>query len=247
MKAMTSRLMLLSVVPLFATATAYAQAPGEWSPETSRDGQPPPYAPVGYAQPSYAQPPPTVAPPEAPPVVNRRWSVGLNLGQTELTAKTEYSEESATFGTGALALRYRPWQHLELEFTIGGGSQSVDEDKNGYRAPDGTELAIATGTLAARYRFNPGAKWNWWLLAGVGATTVARKDATDEEVDAAQRPHCTIGVGIERRFNRFALQFELRALAVGQTEEEMQLADQGIMTTDGLSGGNFSFGASYYF
>lgn len=246
MKVMTSRLMLLSIVPLFAAATAHAQAPGEWSPESSRDGQAPPYAPVGYAQPSYAQPPPTVAPLPPPPVVNRRWSVGLNLGQTELTAKSEYNEESATFGTGSLALRYRPWQHLELEFSIGGGRESVDEDKC-YDCGGEGDLAIATGTLAARYRFNPGAKWNWWLLAGIGATTVARHDATEEEVDAAQRPHGTIGVGIERRFNRFALQFELRALAVGQTEEEMQLADQGVMTTDGLSGGNFAFGASYYF
>ena len=54
-------------------------------------------------------------------------------------------------------------------------------------------------------------------------------------------------MGVERRFNRFALQFELRALMVGQTEQEMELADQGVMTTESISGGNFSFGASYYF
>lgn len=243
---MTSRLLLLSIVPVFAAATAHAQAPGEWSPESSRDAQPPSYAQPSYAQPSYAQPPPNVAPPEAPAPVNRKWSVGLSFGQTELTAKTAYSEESATFGTGSLALRYRAWQHLELEFSIGGGRQSVDTSKCDGCSSEG-DLALATGTLAARYRFDPQAKWNWWLLAGVGATTVARHDATDEEVRAAQRPHGVLGVGIERRFNRFALQFELRALAVGQTEEEMNLADQGVMTTDGMSGGNFAFGASYYF
>jgi hypothetical protein len=248
MEVMTPRLLLLSIAPVFAAATAHAQAPGEWTDGATK---PPPYAPVGYApsptaQPGYAQPPPDpghVAP-VAPPRV-RKWSVGLNFGQTELTAKNEYAEESVTFGTGSLALRYRGWRHLELEFSIGGGRQSLDEEKDG-RSGEG-DLAIATGTLAARYRFNPQAKWNWWLLAGVGATTVARHDATEEEVDAAQRPHGTLGVGIERRWSRFALQFELRALAVGQTEEEMELADQGIMTTEGLSGGTFAFGASYYF
>ncbi len=238
MKAMTPRLLLLSIAPVFAAATASAQAPGEWTP----DQQPAPQGePQGYAPSPYAQPPVAVV---APAPRARRWSVGLNLGQTELTANTDYGSESATFGTGSLAVRYRPWRHLELEFSIGGGRQTVDEEV--YGTSEG-ELAMATGTLAARYRFNPHKKWNWWLLAGLGATTVARHDASDEEIEAAQRPHGTLGVGVERRFNRFALQVELRALMVGQTEAEMDLADQGVMTTDGLSGGNFSFGASYYF
>lgn len=239
MKTMTPRLLLLSIAPLFATATSYAQAPGEWTPDQQAAPQ---GEPQGYAPSPYAQPPVAVVAP-APRV--RRWSFGLNLGQTELTSNSAYGDQSATFGTGALAVRYRAWRHLELEFTIGGGRQTLDEETDG-RTGEG-DLAMATGTLAARYRFNPQNKWNWWLLAGLGATTVARHDASDEEIDAAQRPHGTLGVGVERRFNRFALQFELRALAVGQTEQEMELADQGVMTTDGLSGGNFSFGASYYF
>jgi len=221
---MTPRLMLLSIAPVFAAATAQAQAPGEWTPE-----------------PAYAQPPsPAVAAPAAPAV--RKWSIGVSMGQTELAADG-LEDQAATFGTGTIAVRYRAWRHLELEFSLGGGRQHLPEDQGGGEG----ELAMATGTLAARYRFNPEQKWNWWLLAGLGATTVARNDATDEEINAAQRPHGTLGVGIERRWTRFALQFELRALAVGPTEAEMQLADQGVMTTQGLSGGQFAFGASYYF
>ena len=240
MKAMTPRLLLLSIAPVFATATASAQAPGEWTPDQEQSA--PPGEPQGYAPSPYAQAPVAAV---APAPRARRWSVGLNLGQTELTATSDYGDsQSATFGTGSLAVRYRPWQHLELEFSIGGGRQTLDEEIDGRSEGD---LAMATGTLAARYRFNPHQKWNWWLLAGLGATTVARHDASDEEIDAAQRPHGTLGVGVERRFNRFALQFELRALMVGQTEQEMELADQGVMTTESISGGNFSFGASYYF
>ena len=238
MKAMTPRLLVLSIASLCATATSHAQAPGEWSP----DPQAAPGEPQGYAPSPYAQPPVAVV---ATVRRVRRWSVGLNLGQTELTANTEYAGQSVTFGTGELAVRYRGWRHLELELTIGGGRQTLDAEKDGQTGEG--DLAMATGTFAARYRFNPQNKWNWWLLAGLGVTTVARYDASDAEIEAAQRPHGTLGVGIERRFNRFALQLELRALAVGQTEQEMELADQGVMTTDGLSGGNFSFGASYYF
>jgi len=221
---MTPRLLALSLVPVFAATAAHAQAPGEWTPS-----------------PGYAQPPPQVAP-EAPR--DRRWSVGVSVGSTEISAQG-YEDQSVTFGGGSLAVRYRPWRHLELEFSFGGGREQLDEEQGGGEG----ELAMATGTLAARYRFNPHQKWNWWLLAGVGGTTVARNDATDEEIEAAQRPHGVLGVGLERRFNRFALQVELRALAIGQTEQEMQYEeDYGMSSgTEGLGGANFSIGASYYF
>ncbi|MBA3455041.1 MAG: outer membrane beta-barrel protein [Deltaproteobacteria bacterium] len=236
---MTPRLMLLSIAPLFVAASANAQAPGEWTPEQSAAQ---PHHPVGYAPTSnYAQPPVAAV---APAPRARRWSIGLNVGQTELTANSEYDSQSATFDTGSLAIRYRPWRHLELELSFGGGSQTVDDDE--YYGGE-SELAMATGTLAARYRFNPQRHWNWWLLAGIGGTTVANSDASDDEVEAAQRPHGVLGIGVEHRWTRFAVQFELRAMAVGQTKNEMELADQGIMTTDGLTGGNFAFGASYYF
>jgi hypothetical protein len=219
---MTPRLLYVALAPLFAAATAHAQAPGDWTPE-----------------PSYAQPPPVVAPQPAPQV--RKWSIGATAGQTDLSPK-EYPDQTAQFDTASLALRYRGWRHLELELTIGGGSQTQADNTD--RPGD---LAMSTGTLAARYRFNPENKWNWWLLAGLGVTTVAPASSSDEQIKAAQRPHGTIGVGLERRWTRFALQFELRALSVGQTQDEMTLADQGVMTTKGLSGGNFAFGASYYF
>lgn len=217
MEAMTARLAALAFLPLFAAATAHAQAPGEWTP-------------------SEPTAPPATSAPSAPA---HRWSVGVAIGSTEL-APDGFEDQSATFDGAAIAIRYRGWRHLELELSLGGGRQVLED---GIEGP----LAMATGTFAARYRFNPERSWNWWLLAGLGATTVAPHDASDEVIEAAQRPHVAIGVGLEKRWNRFALQLELRALGVGQTEEEMQLTRDGAMVSSGLSGGNASLGASYYF
>jgi hypothetical protein len=214
---MSPRLWVVSLVPLFAAATAHAQAPGEWEP-------PPYYGPA------------VVEPPPAPPLPGR-WSIGLSAGNTVFG--TESSDETVDFAGGSLALRYRPWRKVELELTLGGGRQTIDGE-------DG-DLAMATGTLAARYRFNQRDKWNWWLLFGVGATTIARHDASDDEIDAAQRPHVAVGIGLEYRFTNLALQIEGRAIGLGQTEAEMEAYDRGEYTPESIAGGTVTFGASYYF
>lgn len=215
---MTLRLLALATLaPLaLATSTASAQAPGQWAPPPPSD---------------YAAPPPP------PPIVEQRWSVGLSMQHT--TVATDDGAAEANFAGGEIALRYRGWRHLELELSFGGGRQQLDDGSEG-------DLALGYGTLAARYRFNPHQSWNWWLLAGFGGTTIARYDASDDELADANRPHGTIGVGFEKRWSRLALQAELRAIGYGQTETEMELADYG-MPMPNLSGGSFSLGASYYF
>jgi hypothetical protein len=219
MKAMSLRVWV-SLASLFATGTAFAQAPGE-----------------------YAAPPPQVAPaPPPPPPAPRehRFSIGVGVGQMELTPDG-YDDQRQTFDVGDLALRYRPWRHLEVELSFGGGHEYLDGGEEG-------QSAVAWGTLAARYRFNPQDHWNWWLLAGFGQTTVALRGSTSDEIDAAARTHGVLGVGIERRWEHFALQFELRAIATGATQADRDLEDQyGYATGPGLSGGQFSLGAGYYF
>ncbi len=208
---MTARLALASLLALSATASA--QAPGEWTP-----------APVE---------------PVAPAPRVSRWSVGVSFHETNLSSNESSAE--TMFAGGLLAVRYRgAWRHLELELTFGGGRERLDDGSEG-------PLAMMTGTFAARYRFNPERSWNWWVLAGLGGTTIARHDAPDHEIETAQRPHGVLGVGLEKRWNRFALQFEIRGLSIGQTDEEMELADQGAMVPTGLGGGQLSIGASYYF
>lgn len=217
---------LLSFATVLVAGTAYAQAPGQYAPPSA---------------PGYAQPPPQTVAVVAPPArVERRWSIGLAAGQLELTPDG-YDEARQTFDMGQLAVRYRPWRHLELELTLGGGHEYLEGGEEG-------DYAVAMGTLAARYRFNPHESWNWWLLAGFGQTTVAPRTSTQQDIDAAARAHGTLGVGIEKRWTRFALQFELRAIATGPTQAELDAETQyGYMPGPGLSGGNFTFGANYYF
>lgn len=219
---MSPRLWIATLVTL-AAGTAYAQAPGE-----SYDNNPPAYGPY------YAQPPAVVV--EQGPQLPGRFSIGLNM-QSASFGVGDGPEDK--FDGGSIAIRYRPWRHVDLELSLGGGRQNIDGMEGA--------LAMGTGTLAARYHFNQENHWNFWLLFGVGATTIARHDATDEEIDAAQRPHLAIGAGLEYRFTNFALQLEARAMGLGQTEDEQMLQEQGVYTSEGLSGGSIALGASYYF
>ncbi|CAN5919070.1 hypothetical protein BH11MYX2_BH11MYX2_35400 [soil metagenome] len=211
-----NRLVLLGLAPLCLAATSYAQAPGEYGPSS--------YAP---------SPPP---PPPAPRY--SRFSIGLNLAGTEL--KSDASGDTVGFSGVSFALRYRATQHLELEAEFGGGRESsrngVDEDMGS------SELAMGFGTLAARYRFTPWDHWNWWLLGGVGATTIAPHDASDQQISDSYRAHFAYGIGMEYRFVRFAIQAELRGYALGQTSQEMT-ADADPQ----LSAGSFSLGGNFYF
>lgn len=225
---MSPRMWIAALVTL-AAGTATAQAPGQ----AYDNPAPPAYGPY------YAQPPAVVAP--AGPQLPGRWSIGLGiLGSSFAPPNDVQGVMPVDFQGGAVALRYRPWRKVSLELSLGGGRQTLDDGMEG-------DLAMATGTLAARYHFNQESKLNFWLLFGVGATTIARHDATDEEIDAAQRPHLAIGAGLEYRFTNFALQLEVRALGLGQTETEQMLQEQGVYTGEGFNGGEVTLGASYYF
>jgi opacity protein-like surface antigen len=221
---MSPRLWIASLVPLFATATAYAQAPGQ-----SYDENPPAYGPY------YAQPPEVAVAPG--PQLPGRFSISLAMQSAEYTSND--TGESVQFDGGGFAIAYRPWRKVDLELSFGGGRQNQDGNEG--------DLAMASGTLAARYHFNQEQHWNFWLLFGVGATTIARHDASDEEIDAAQRPHMALGAGLEYRFTNLAIQLEARGVFLGQTEDEMNLAEQGQYTTEGISGGTIGLAAAYYF
>jgi hypothetical protein len=199
---------------------------------------------------------PTAPPPPATSVMENRWAIGLGFGSLGLApegnpdAKTEFS-------IGQLSLRYRATRQLELEVAFAGGRQRLDNGQDG-------DLAVASGTLGARYRFMPESAWNWWLMAGLGGTTVARHDATKQERDAASHGHGVLGAGLERRFAHFALQVEARLIRVGDKQQTDAPPPPAVVmpgTTGGVaqppmttttaggpqSGGSLTIGASYYF
>jgi len=234
---MSPRLFLLSLSPLLVASVAHAQAPGEMAPVAGPPAQPV-AAPVAVRE----------------SVMANRWAIGLSFGGLGV-APEDNPDAKTNFNIGEIALRYRVTRRLELELAVGGGRQVLEDDSEG-------DLEASTGMLAARYRFMPEHKWNWFLMAGIGGTSIADHDATDEERDAQSRGMFTLGAGIERRFRHFALQAELRGVGLGPRDTEDVPATE-VMGTgtapaaapppapmeakDNLSGGVFTIGASYYF
>ena len=227
----------LIVASLFVAGTAAAQAPGEVYESE-------PVAPPGMA-PVVAQPQPQPPPPPPPPK-DRRWSVGLGIGSLSL-APHHQPDNSSDFSLGMIALRWRPFRHLELELALSGGGTSEDSYE---------QREVSQGVFALRWRFNPQAKWNLWAMAGMGSLTV-----TDTNYgEGVQQSTLQFGLGLERRWNRFALQLEGRLVGVAPPEEEdvPPMADvrqpgqptppyESTPMADGWKGGQLVLSGNFYF
>ena len=223
----------LSLAPLFVASIAYAQAPGET-----------PIAPPPAAEScdsSLVQ----------ESVMANRWAVGLSIGHMTV-APDATPDSKSEFGYGELSLRFRATLHLELELAVGGGRQQLDKGQDG-------DLESHTGILAARWRFFPQHKWNFYVEAGLGGAAIVHKDASDKETNNAMQPLGMFGVGLERRWNHFALAAELRGIGMGEKKQDTMAVpattgggtDPGTTMTqttiEKRSGGTFTIGASYYF
>jgi hypothetical protein len=239
----------LVLASLLVSTAAYAQAPGDYGDEGT--GAPGMVAPV--AAPVVVVPPPPV----------RRWSIGLGFGSMGLHPHdAPDGTQDTQFGIGQLAVRYLAGRHLEIELTLGGGREKLEDGSQGDRE-------VNEGVLAARYRFSPGQRWNWWLMFGMGSLGVTRHDATKDEKDAASQSTMQFGVGLERRWTRFALQLELRAVGVKANDTATMpvkgtVTDAGGTTTmpipppepdtttslgngNGMAGGQMVLSGNYYF
>lgn len=225
---------------LFAATTAYAQAPGDYYEEGT--GAPGMSAPV------------VVAPTPPPPPKPRRWSVGLGVGSLSL-APHHAPDVETEYGVGQLAVRYLATRHLEIELAFAGGREKLDDGEEG-------DHEVSQAVLALRYRFSPGRRWNWWLMAGLGSLAVTPVEATKEQREYADQSTLQFGAGLERRWSRFALQLELRAVGVKAHDIE-DMPVRGEVTYpdgmpvppdhaptdagDGMSGGQLVFSGNYYF
>ena len=241
---MTPRLLALSLVPaaLALPATANAQAPGETY---------------------YAQPPSETTPAPAPVVVAttgrdplaQRWAIGLQFGGMGIAP--DDAMEDTEFATAELNVRFRATRRLEILLAFTGGRQMIED---AYGDQQEGDLALDMLTLGARFNFRPASRWNWYLMAGIGSTLIAHYETPEEVRDELRRPHGMFGIGIERRWTHFALQAELRGISVGEPEdgdEVMPVRPDGsrepapdvdfATTNDELGGGQFTFGASFYF
>jgi hypothetical protein len=187
-----------------------------------------------------------------PSVMANRWAVGFSIGSMSLAPDSAPDSETE-FATGELALRFRATRHLELEVSAGGGREQTADEELG-------DLEVATVALSARYRFRPEARWNWFLMGGIGAASVTHHDATDEQREQATQPLGMLGIGVERRFRRFAIQAEARGVGMAERkDDDMDVVDVARGPIEGpievpsrsadqaRSGGSLTVGLSYYF
>lgn len=230
-----------------SAATAFAQAPGDYYGPSSQ--------PATYSQPDPALAPPSMVPVQAAapaaapiPVMANRWAIGIAGGHMALAPK-DTPDAKTEFGVGELSLRFRATPHLEIEGAFGGGREHNQDGSDGG-------LDVRTGMLALRYRFSPYQHWNWWLMGGLGGIQVAPHGAPDQVFQDSERPMGQLGVGLEHRWQQFAVHAELRAVHVGQRDnQDTPTAAPSKMTTtqpvpmpdQDIGGGQLTIGASYYF
>ena len=254
---MLPRVVAAGFVVVATAATAYAQAPGDYQGQPSYDSQPTyesqPIMPPGYVSPQ----PIVVAQPPRPSVMDNRWAIGLAFGHMTLAPK-DSPDQKSDFGVGQLSLRFRATLHLELELALGGGREQLQDGTQG-------DLETKTGMLALRYRFAVEHPWNWWIMGGLGGIQAAPHGSDDQTFKDSERPMGQLGIGLERRWTNFALHAELAGISVGPPKANTQPvygtgtgapstttqppAPTGTMmtTSDQLSGGQLTIGASYYF
>lgn len=187
-------------------------------------------------------------------VMADRWAVGLSIGGFSVSPDSAPDQQSK-FDVGELALRFRATPHLELELAVGGGNEKLS---------DGTQGAnqVSMAALALRYRFAIESDWNWWIMGGLGQAVIDPQNIDSTQMDADTRPLGELGIGLEHRWDHFALQAELKAVGMGERKggnvkdapvpvdaSGAPIGGTGTTTTprDTMSGGSLTIGASYYF
>ena len=237
MRDMGARTLLVATFLIGSGSVALAQVPGDYNGDE------------GYGAPGMVQPQPVLVvanPCQCLDVMQNRWAIGLSAGSISTTPKG--GDYATQYDVGELSLRFRATPHFELELAVAGGE---DDQQTGQQ--------ISTVALNARYRFAAYSHWNWWLMGGLGALTMAYDGASKETLDANQRPMVQVGIGLEHRWSQFALQAELRLGTVGPTKNDNMAVPvteaNGTISTppdssssdDTYTAGSFTIGAGYYF
>lgn len=181
-----------------------------------------------------------------------RWGIGLRLSSTSFTDEANPDAEPTQFGGGGIEIGYRLGARWEFTLELGGGQEKLEDGSEGTRQ-------MSAATLAANYHLRPYRAWDVVLAAGFGSTTIVEEGASDEMREAAARGHIKLGVAVERRLRRWpvGLSIGLSMIGVAPAEEDApdapttqvppampELVDD---EDEGVSGGELTLGATYYF
>lgn len=229
----TTRFVLTAALSTAGLAAAHATAEAQYGPGACDCAVAP--APVVMVE----------APPSLP-----RWGIGLRM--TSLTLAPENNPDAETeYSGGGLQVRYRLAPRWQLELALDHLTERLEDGEMGTRQ-------LQSATLAAQYHFRPYNRWDWYALVGIGGTGNGDPEISDEEREASQMGHVQLGVGLERRWNHLAIGAEFRAVGMAPREEEDVPATDPVRPTGmtvptqeidggGISGGQLSIAATYYF
>lgn len=200
------------------------------------------------------------APAQSPWWDSRRIGVGLHVGGMSVHPEGAEGDDAATtdFGGGGLHVSYRIAPRWRVELRTDSLQEQLESGEPG-------DAQLGMVTLGAAFHLTPHRRWDWYLLAGFGGASDAREDATEAEVEASAMGVGYLGVGVERRWGRLGVAAELRALGLSPADDADDADAPPAMTDarggtvpgviddgdgaarDGLSGGQLTIGATYYF
>ncbi len=200
---------------------------------------------LAAAQPSAAEPVVIAAP--AP---ERNWGIGLHLGGMGVHPEDDDREEAHTeLGGGGVQVRYRLAPRWELELDLSGYGENRRENDG-----DGLRRSVGMVVLGAMFHINPHSDWKWSVLAGIGGA----HDVLEAENKAGERRRVAefsnglfrLGIGLEKRWERFGLAAQLYGLAMERNEDELDgpdYAGEDAPIARKQSGGLFQIVGNYYF
>jgi len=180
---------------------------------------------------------PAPAPVPRPVELSHRWGVAARAVSMSLA---DAADNQTEYSGGGFAVSYRIDPRWELALTF----DALD-------APEGPDLHAST--LTARFHLAPLRRWDWYLLAGIGAMQEVPLEGESAD-QAPTRGTFHAGVGLARRFPRWSLAAELHGLGVGpadstaaMTTARESMPTSPMATDDNLSGGQLTVAASFYF
>jgi hypothetical protein len=207
---------------------------------------------VAAAAPVLAQP--AAAQPEvAASARTQRWALGVHLGGVGLEPRDEDGEELAEgdadaieMGAVGLQLRYKLHRRWELELAA--------THMAGELADTGAERHSGSLTLGVMFHINPDDNWIWSGLFGIGGThdeIMVEKDGEHVTTAEFSEGHARLGIGLERRFDRFGIAAQL--YGIGFTRDDDKLDGPAYEGREGgpvparSSGGQFLLLGNWYF
>jgi hypothetical protein len=167
------------------------------------------------------------------------WGLGLRA-TGEHVARTSDEKGGIDMGGGALLVRWRMSGFFGLELSLGGTS--------GKQAGGAFERKTGAADLTAMFHLSPGSRWDFYLLAGIGAVTDKVNFIDASGVSAEQEFKETqgrLGLGLEYRFPHLGLGLE--AAAVGRVRNDADHALDADAVPKESGGAQVNLVVGYYF